>query len=76
VENFQYNNLFDNSKAKRDLGFRYTVKFEEGVRRCLEHLSRKGGVEDSDRYPFYDQVVEAWTRHITALEAELAGVIA
>ena len=25
VENFRYNNIFDNSKAKRDLGYRYTV---------------------------------------------------
>ena len=38
AENFRYNNLFDNSKAKRDLGFRYTVTFEQGAEvPCLAH---------------------------------------
>lgn len=71
VENFQYNNIFDNSKAKRDLGFRYTVRFEDGARRCIEWLQANGKIEDSAKYPFYDRVVETWRRHTAAMEKEL-----
>lgn len=63
VENFRYNNIFDNSRAKRDLGFRYTVPFEEGVRRCIENLTRNGLIESCDKYPFYDRIVDSWRRH-------------
>ena len=62
VENFQYNNIFDNSKAKRDLGFRYTIAFEEGAARSIAYLNAHSLIEDCDRYPFYDQVLAAWQR--------------
>jgi nucleoside-diphosphate-sugar epimerase len=71
VENFRHNNVFDANKAKRDLGFRYTVRFEEGVRRCLDYLDAQGAIEDSAKHPFYDRIVEAWRRHTAELEAEL-----
>ena len=67
VENFRYNNIFDNAKAKRDLGFRYTVKFEDGARRCIDWLRAHDKIEDCAKYPFYDRVVEAWRR----MEAKL-----
>ena len=70
LENFRHNNIFDSAKAKRDLGFRYTVRFEEGVRRCLEYLDRHNLVENSDQHPFYDRIVEAWRGHAVALEQE------
>jgi len=69
-ENFRYNLLFDNAKAKRDLGFQYTVKFEDGVRKCLDHLRRHELIENSERYPFYDRIVDAWRRHTEALVGE------
>ena len=65
VENFRHNNLFDNTKAKRDLGFRYTVRFEDGVRKCLDYLQAHNLIEDCAKYPFYDRLVEAW-RHSEA----------
>jgi nucleoside-diphosphate-sugar epimerase len=67
VENFRYNNLFDNSKAKRDLGFRYTVRFEDGVLRCIDYLRTHDRIEDCDKHPFYDRIVEAWRRHTSSL---------
>jgi nucleoside-diphosphate-sugar epimerase len=70
LENFRHNNIFDNAKAKRDLGFRYTVTFEQGVQKCLNHLSRHNLIENSDKYPFYDRIVEAWRRHAAALVEE------
>lgn len=71
VENFSHHNLFDNTKAKRDLGFRYTVSFEEGARRCLDWLRANHRIEDCSRYPFYDRIVEAWRRHQAAMVTEL-----
>ena len=70
VENFRYNNIFDNSKAKRDLGFRYTVRFEDGVRKCLDYLRTHDLIEDCDKHPFYDRIVEAWRRHTAAMVDE------
>lgn len=61
-ENFMHNNIFDNSKAKRDLGFRYSVRYEEGVRRCIHYLEEHGMIENSDNYPFYDRIVENWRK--------------
>ncbi|MBC8079997.1 MAG: NAD-dependent epimerase/dehydratase family protein, partial [Gorillibacterium sp.] len=34
-ENFMHNNIFDNTAARRDLGFRYTVKWVDGIRTVI-----------------------------------------
>jgi nucleoside-diphosphate-sugar epimerase len=67
VENFQYDTFFDTTKARRDLGFRYTVQFEDGVRRCREFMERNNLIESCEKYPFYDSIVDAWRKHETAL---------
>ena len=59
-ENFMHNNIFDNAKAKCDLGFRYTISYEEGVKRCIDYLEKNGMIENSDLYPFYDRIVNNW----------------
>jgi nucleoside-diphosphate-sugar epimerase len=59
-ENFMHNNIFDNTKAKRDLGFRYTVTYEEGVKKCIKYLDSHNLIENSDNYPFYDTIVNEW----------------
>ena len=66
-ENFMHNNIFDNSKAKRDLGFRYIVPYEEGVKRCINYLEKNGMIENSDLYPFYDRIIENWKKIIKQL---------
>jgi hypothetical protein len=71
VENFRHNNIFENAKAKRDLGYRYTVKFEDGARKCLDWLRANNQIEDSAKYPFYDRIVDAWRRHAAAMVNEL-----
>lgn len=71
VENFRYNNIFDNAKAKRDLGFRYTVPFEEGVRRCIKYLAANDRIENCEAHPFYDRIVEAWRARTANLIDEL-----
>lgn len=59
-ENFMHNNIFDNSRAKRDLGFKYTVSYAEGVRRCIAYLDKHNLIENCENYPFYDRIVNEW----------------
>jgi nucleoside-diphosphate-sugar epimerase len=61
-ENFMHNNIFDNSKAKRDLSFRYTVSFSEGVKKCITFLNNNNLIENCDNYPFYDNIVNEWKK--------------
>jgi hypothetical protein len=70
--NFQYNNIFDNSAAKADLGYRYTITWEEGVRRMLTFHKAQGSIEDSQPEPFYDRIIEAWERFSRLLVEEVA----
>ncbi|MBN1249197.1 MAG: NAD-dependent epimerase/dehydratase family protein [Anaerolineae bacterium] len=73
VENFHYNNIFDNRAARRDLGFRYTVPFAEGARGVIGWLDAHGGPQNCDNAPFYDQLIEAWQRLGEGMVAELQG---
>ena len=58
-DHFQYSTVFDNSKAKRDLGFEYTVTFEEGVERTAGWLEERDMIEDA-AHPFDDALIESW----------------
>jgi hypothetical protein len=60
VENFHYNNIFDNTAARTDLGFQYTIPFAEGARRAIDWLETHGGFEDCAGHPFYDRIIAAW----------------
>ncbi|WEL22484.1 NAD-dependent epimerase/dehydratase family protein [Halorhabdus sp. BNX81] len=59
-DHFQYSTVFDNSKAKRDLDFEYTVSFEEGVERTVAWLDEHDGIEVGEGDAFEDELVEAW----------------
>jgi len=61
-ENFMHNNIFDNSKAKRDLGYKYTVPYEQGVKLCFDYLTQHNLIENSDKYLFYDAIVDQWRK--------------
>ncbi len=69
-ENFMHNNIFDNSKAKRDLGFRYTVSYEEGVKKCIDYLTSNDLIENCDNYPFYDSIIEKWRNAVKNMTNE------
>ena len=62
VENFQFNNIFDNAAARSDLGFGYTIPFTEGVRRVIGGLDARNGIQSSDEQTWYDDLVAAYTR--------------
>ncbi|HET7767404.1 MAG TPA: NAD-dependent epimerase/dehydratase family protein [Chloroflexota bacterium] len=75
VENFRFHNVFETANARRDLGFRYTIPFVEGVRRNAAWLDERGLIEGSDGDPWQDEVIAAWERLVAALPAPhgLAG---
>jgi len=74
VENFQFNNIFDNTTARADLGFYYTIPWVEGARRTVTWLDEHGQIENSDNYPFYDRIIAAWERLGEGLTQELADL--
>lgn len=71
--NLRYNNLFDNTAAKEDLGFRVTIPWVEGARRTIEWLEEHGQLERSEDFPFYDQIIATWRQAIDSLTPLLGG---
>ena len=74
VENFQYNNIFDNTAAEADLDFRYTIKWLEGVRRTVYWLDAHEQIDNSDDHTFYDRVIDAWERSSKSMADDLADL--
>ncbi len=71
VVNFQYSNVFDNTAAKEDLGFRYTIPFLEGARRTIRWLEEHGRIEDCSNDPVYDWLIELWEEATSRMVDEL-----
>lgn len=69
-ENFQFNNIFDNTAAKTDLDFRYTIPWKEGVRRMVAWLEANHRLENSDLDSYEDRLIERW--HAQTAAAQLA----
>ena len=65
--NFRFNNIFDSSKAERDLGYRYTVSWREGVRRFLAENRRLGTICAAAEDPRYDDIVRRIQNMYSAL---------
>lgn len=59
-DHFQFATTFDNSKAKRELDYEYTVDFETGVARTVEWLDAHDRIDDWQTESFDDDLVEAW----------------
>jgi nucleoside-diphosphate-sugar epimerase len=58
--NFQFNNIFDNTLAKQDLDFRYTVTWAQGVKRLVSWLVQNAMIRESDGDSYYDRVLRRW----------------
>ena len=67
-ENFQYNNIFDNTEARADLDFRYTIPFVEGVRRIVAWLDARDRIHDKDEPAVYGEIIEQW-KNLSTKEA-------
>lgn len=74
VQNFQFPNVFDNSAAAADLGFRYTIPWVEGVRRTVAYFEARNPIEAWDTEPWYDRLIDSWERWGTGLEREAEGL--
>lgn len=68
---YQYPKIYDTTAAKEDLGFKYTITWKDGVRRCVEWFRANGGFDDSDSYRSYDQFIQAWEEGIKKMSTEL-----
>lgn len=72
--NFKYDNIVDTSAARHDLGFRYAITWEEGVRRILATHQSRGLLSGDGADPLYDAIIRAWERLATAMQQEVAGI--
>jgi nucleoside-diphosphate-sugar epimerase len=73
IQNFFLHNIFDNRRAREELGFRYTVSFRDGMRRAIRWFEERGMIEDSDQDAFYDALVTEWGTLRAGLAAALKG---
>ncbi len=71
-ENFQFNNIFSNQAAMADLGYAYTIPWQEGVRRIVAWLDERGAINDGDEPLFYQRLLDRWQRSEIQLTHELA----
>lgn len=58
--NFMYGNIFDNGRAKRDLGYVQTICWAEGVRRMVRHQEERGGIERDATDEWVEAVLDSW----------------
>lgn len=72
VLNFKFNNVFDNSHAKKELGYTYNITWEEGVRRMVEYHDHLGQIDGAPVYPFYDVIINKYNEMCQKLIGELA----
>lgn len=61
-ENFSRNNLFDNSAAIADLGYKYTISWKEGSARSVKWLIENNKLEDYTQQPYYDEIINRWEK--------------
>jgi len=59
LDHFQFSTVFDNSKARRDLDFEYTISFREGVERTIEWLEEHDEIDPWDSEDD-DELIAAW----------------
>jgi nucleoside-diphosphate-sugar epimerase len=62
AENFQFNNIFDNTAARNDLNFQYTIPWVEGVRRMTVWLQANHAIQNSDEDVFDDRLIALWQK--------------
>jgi hypothetical protein len=74
AENFQFNNIFDNTAAHNDLKFQYAIKWIDGVKRVVDWLDKHNQIENSDNHSFYDRVISTWERFGDNMAKELVDL--
>lgn len=72
--NFSFNNIFDSSAARDDLGFRYETPWAKGARCVVDWLEEHDQIGRSTDYPFYDRIIASWKRLGDRMNEELVGL--
>jgi nucleoside-diphosphate-sugar epimerase len=72
VDNFQFNNIFDNSAAHADLGFRYTIPVVEGMRRAFNWLEANKRPTGDGIDPEHDGIIAVWEQLQDKVVTQLA----
>ncbi len=67
ADNFQFNNIFDNTAARTDLGFRYTISWIEGVKRAVTWLEQNRKSAPQEAAVIDDRIIQAWRDMQTSL---------
>ena len=70
-KHYRYSTVFDNSKAKADLGYEYTVSWKDGARRTIDWLAEHDRIRNAEEQPFDDRLIERWRNGIDALASDL-----
>ena len=52
--------IYDNTKARRDLDFRYTITWKQGAKRTVDWLDKHHQIENSDDDPIYQRLISMW----------------
>lgn len=65
IENYRFNNIFNNQAARQDLDFRYTIPFHEGIRQTIAWLDENRRIQNSDQDTFDDRIITAWDSRLT-----------
>jgi nucleoside-diphosphate-sugar epimerase len=64
VVNFTYNNIFDNSAAKRDLKYEYRITWREGVAKIVEYHDFIDAIDTCPDDALYGKLVDRWEKLI------------
>lgn len=70
-DHFRFSTVFDNTKARRDLDYDYTVPFAEGVGTTIDWLRDHDAIEPWDSRDD-DAIIAAWRKAISRFEGAAA----
>ena len=73
ADNFQFNNLFDQTASHEDFAFAFTIPLADGVKRIAAWLDAHGKIPNSDADTEEDRVIAAWEHAVEMLTRERAG---
>lgn len=62
VVNFHFNNIFDNTAAKQDLNYRYTIPWREGFERMVAYHDAREEIDTCPDDDLYNKLVDVWLK--------------
>jgi nucleoside-diphosphate-sugar epimerase len=72
MENYRFNNIFDNQAACIDLNFEETVDFSDGVRQTIDWLDKNHRIRNCDLDTIDDTIIAAWDLRQTGYPLKFA----